>query len=369
MLSLLLDELKLIKEKFGDERKTRVIKAKIGEFSEEDLVPKEDVIITVTHSGYIKRMPPGTYKSQQRGGKGVTGMTTKDDDAVKSLITASTHDSLLIFTNKGKVFKLKVYELPTGSRQAKGQAIINLIAIEQGESIQSIIPVSDKLEDIKDKYIALATKEGTVKKTAVSQFQNIRSTGIIAIILNDNDEVVWGDITPGNRDLLLVTYFGKSIRFPETQIRDTARDTKGVRGILLQKGDYLTSVEAIDSEVKPPDDKRKKFFHDLLVITQKGMGKRTPVTEYPVQNRGGQGVKVMNLSPKTGNLAAAFAVKENVDQIFITTKFAQMVKLPVQNIPQLKRPTQGVILMRFAKNGDSVVAATAMEKDEADTLN
>lgn len=366
ILTTITTELKSVKAKYADSRLTRLVKSKIGEFSEEDLVASEDVIITLTQSGYIKRLPPATYKSQQRGGKGVTGMTTKDDDAVKSLVSANTHDNLLIFTNKGKVFKLKVFELPAGSRQAKGTSLINLIAIEQDETVQSIIPVSAKLDQIKDKYITLATKQGTVKKTAVSEFQNIRSTGIISIILNEGDEVVWGDITEGRRDLLLVTYFGKSIRFPETQIRDTARDTKGVRGILLQAGDYLVTVEAIDPQVTPPEDKRKKWFHDLLVITEQGMGKRTPVTEYPSQNRGGQGVKVMNLSSKTGNLAAAFSVNQDIDQIFITTKGAQMVKLPVQNIPQLKRPTQGVILMRFAKPGDNVVAATAIATEAAE---
>jgi DNA gyrase subunit A len=294
-------------------------------------------------------------------------MGTKDDDAVSHILSASTHDNLLIFTSKGKVFKLKVFELPEASRQAKGQAIVNLLAIEPDETIESVIPVSSKLEVIQDKFITLATKNGLVKKTAVSLFQNIRSTGIIAIILDPSDSLVWGDITPGNRDLLMVTYQGKSIRFPETQIKSTARDTKGVMGIRLAKDDYVVTVESIDTQVEKPDDKRKKFFHDLLVITEKGMGKRTPFDEYPLQNRSGQGVKVMNLSPKTGNLAAAFSVTPAIDQIFITTKAGQIVKLPLSGIPQLTRPTQGVILMRFAKAGDTAVAATAIEKDSYET--
>ncbi len=293
-------------------------------------------------------------------------MTTKEDDAVNHILAANTHDNLLIFTNKGKVFKLKVYELPEASRQAKGQAIINLLSIDQDEQVQSIIPISSKLEDIKDKYICLVTRQGLVKKTAVSLFQNIRSTGIIAIILEDGDSLVWGDITTGNRGLLLVTYEGKSIHFPETQIRSTARDTKGVMGIRLSSKDYVVAVESInpDDTNAQPDDKRRKFFHDLMVITEKGMGKRTPVTEYPVQNRGGPGVKVMNLSEKTGNLAAALGVTQEIDQIFITTKSGQIIKLPLKNIPQLKRPTQGVILMRFTHPDDRAVAATAIEKDE-----
>ncbi len=362
MLDVIIEEIDTLTQKYSDERRTRLVKGKIGEFSEEDLVPSEDMVITLTQSGYIKRQPPSTYRSQHRGGVGVTGMTTKEDDAVRYILTANTHDHLLVFTNKGKVFKLKVHELPSGSRQAKGQAIINLINIEQDERIQSIIPVSSKLEEIKDKFITLATKQGIVKKTAVQQFQNIRTTGIIAIILNDGDELVWGDITSGQRDVLLITHQGKSIRFPEAQIKSTARDTKGVKGISLSASDFVVAVEAIEPKVNRPEDKRFKFFRDLLVITEKGMGKRTPFEEYPNQNRAGQGVKVMNITPKTGNLAAAFAVDQSIDEIFITTRLAQIIKLPLKNIPELKRPTQGVILMRFAKSGDGVVAATAVSK-------
>lgn len=364
MLDVIVDELKEIKKNYNDERRTKLIRSKLGEFSEEDLVPAEDVVVTITQSGYIKRMPPSSYRSQRRGGKGVSGMTTKEDDTIKHILTANTHDNLLVFTNKGKVFKLKVFELPAGSRQSKGQAIINLINIEQGERLQNIIAVSSKLADIKDKYIALATKKGLVKKTAVSQFQNIRTTGIIAIILNEDDQLVWGDITTGERDLLIVTHQGKSIRFNETEIRSTARDTKGVKGINLKKDDYVVAVEAINVKVKPPTDKRRRFFRNLLIITSKGMGKRTSFDEYPKQKRGGQGVKVANLSPKTGNLAAALAVTQNTDQILITTKAAQIIKLPLKNIPQLKRPTQGVILMRFGKKNDHVVAATAVDIEE-----
>lgn len=361
MLAVLGDEIKELANTYGDDRRTKLVKGKIGEFSEEDLVPLEPCVITLTESGYIKRLPPSTYRTQRRGGKGVTGMTTKEDDAVTQILSASTHDNLLVFTNKGKVFKLKVHELPSVSRQAKGQAIINLIDIEQDEQVQSLITVSSKLEDIKDQYICLVTRRGTVKKTAVSEFQNIRSSGIIAIILESDDNLVWSGLTNGKNDLLLVSYTGKSIRFNEDQIRSTARDTKGVRGILLKDDDYVIAVESIDPHPNIPEDKRKKWFHDLLVITEKGMGKRTPYSEYPVQNRGGQGVKVMEVTPKTGNLAAAVGVTQDIESIIITTKEAQIIKLPLKNIPELKRPTQGVILMRFAKDGDQVVAAAPVE--------
>jgi DNA gyrase subunit A len=364
MLEVMSDEIKEVAANFHDERRTKVVKNKIGELSEEDLVPLEANIITLTESGYIKRLPPSTYKVQHRGGKGVNGMSTKEDDAITHILSATTHDNLLVFTNKGKVFKLKVHELPQGSRQAKGQAIINLINIEQNEQVQSLIAVSSKLDEIKDQYITLVTKKGTVKKTAVSEFQNIRTSGIIAIVLEGEDSLVWSGLTNGQRDILLVSHTGKSIRFPEAQIRSTARDTKGVRGILLKNSDFVIAVESIDPHPQTPEDKRKKWFHDLLVITEKGMGKRSPYDEYPVQNRGGQGVKVMEMTPKTGNVASAIGVNQTIDSIIITTKEAQIIKLPLRNIPQLKRPTQGVILMRFAKEADTVVAATAVEIDE-----
>lgn len=366
ILAVISDELANLKAKYKDTRRTQLIKQSLENFSEEDFIPAEDVVITVTQTGYIKRMPPSFYRSQQRGGKGVSGMATKEDDTIKHILSANTHDFLLIFTNKGKVFKIKVFELPMGGRLAKGQALINLINIDQGEEIQNIITMSGKFEDIKDKYITLATKQGLVKKTSVAEFQNIRVTGIIAIVLNEGDELVWGDITPGNRDILLITRQGKSIRFPETQIKSTARDTKGVKGIDLSQNDYVCAVEAIVPEIKKPDDKRKKFFHDLLVITEKGMGKRTEFGEYPRQNRSGQGVKVMHLTDKTGNIAVAMAVNQDIDQVIITTKAAQTIKLTLNNIPQLKRPTQGVILMRPVRPGDVVIAATAIEKSAAD---
>lgn len=291
-------------------------------------------------------------------------MTTKDEDPVAQILTANTHDNMLVFTNKGKVFKLKVHELPEGSRQAKGTNIINLLNVEQNELIQSIITAGSKLEDIKDKFITLATTHGLVKKTAVSHFQNIRQSGIIAIDLNEGDELVWSNITDGNKHIILITHQGKSIRFTERQIRPTSRDTKGVKGITLNKDDYVIAVRHLEPNPQKPEDKRRKFFHDLLVITEHGYGKRTPFDEYPAQNRGGQGVKVANLTDKAGNVVAALSVDQNIEEILITTQEAQVIKLPLKNIPQLKRPTQGVILMRFSKKGDGVVAAATIKRDE-----
>ncbi len=365
ILAVISQELAQLKEKYGDERRTKLVKGKIGEFNEEDLIAPEENIIAVTETGYIKRMPLGTYKSQRRGGQGVSGMTTKQEDALKYLITANTHDNMLIFTNTGKVFKLKVFEVPEGSRQAKGQAIINLINITQGETIQAIITNSDKLAESQDQFILLATRKGLVKKTSVKEFQNIRQTGIIAITLKDNDELVWGNLTDGKDHIILVSHHGKSIRFSEKDIRATARDTQGVRGILLKADDFVVAAESLNPQQQKPADGRKKFFRDFLIITQKGIGKRTPVTEYPVQKRGGQGVKVANLSPKTGNVACAQIVTQKDIEVVITTTKAQVIKLPLRNIPQLKRPTQGVILMRLGKTDDQVsAAATISEPDE-----
>jgi len=363
ILGVITTELTELEAKYGDERRTRVVKNKIGEFSEEDLIAAEDNIVTITTTGYIKRMPTGTYRSQRRGGKGVTGMTTKEEDSIRYLITANTHDNMMVFTNQGKVFTLKVHELPEGSRQAKGQAIINLINIDQGEEIKAIITTSSKLDEVKDQYITLATKKGLVKRTSVSQFQNIRVSGIIAITLKDGDELVWSKLTKGQDHIILVSYHGKSIRFPESDVRPTARDTQGVRGILLGKDDYVVAAEALDPEAQKPADGRRKFFRDFLIVTEKGLGKRTPVVEYPLQKRGGQGVKVASLSDKTGRVACAKVVTQQDKEAVITTTKAQVIKLPIKNIPQLKRPTQGVILMR-SKLGDTVAAVTTIELEE-----
>ncbi len=364
ILEVIASELAALKETYGDPRLTRVVKGGVGEMNEEDFVAKEETVVTFTQSGYVKRLPPSTYKSQRRGGKGVSGMSTKEDDVITHIFMANTHDNLLVFTNKGKVFRLKVYELPEASRQAKGQNIINLINIDQDEVIQSVIPISGDLTNHQEKFIALATRKGVVKKTSITEFQNIRTTGIIAIILNPDDSLVWGDITSGNRDMLMVTNLGKSIRFSEQEIRSTARDTKGVRGIELKNNDFVVAVEAINTTVQAPEDRRRRFFHDLLIITQKGMGKRTPFDDYPKQKRGGQGVKTANITPKTGNIAAAMSVTQTVEQVLITTSAGQVIKLPLRNIPQLKRPTQGVILMRLNKAADKVVSATAVDADE-----
>ena len=331
---------------YGDKRKTKLVKGKIGEFSEQDLIANEATVITLTQTGYIKRYSPSALRSQHRGGKGAIGIKTKEEDAVHSILTVNTHDSLLLFTNQGRVFKLKAFEIPESGKQAKGTALVNLVNLKGGETVRSIL-ILDEVGD-KDCFITLATRNGLVKKTAVKLYQNIRQNGIIAILLKDNDELVWGKVTNGQHDLMLISYQGKSIRFSETEVKSSNRDTQGVKGIELKKDDYVVGVEALGADTEQ---------RQLLLVTENGLGKRTDLAQYPVQKRAGQGVKVAEITKKTGNVVAAMLVTEVNKEIVLTTESGQMIKMPLTDecIPVLTRPTQGVILMR-PKAGDKVVA-------------
>jgi len=362
VLQIIKDELKELSEIYGDPRKTKIYKNAVGEFSEEDLIPNEETIITLTKTGYIKRMPIDTFKSQRRGGKGVAGMTIKDTDEVSLLTAANTHDSLLVFTSKGRVFSLKTWELPEGSRISKGQAIINLINIETDETIQSLLPVNKEVFSNKF-FLFFTTKDGTVKRTKIGDYQNIRNNGLIALKLERADQLVWVNRTVGTDHILLVTKHGKSIRFPEGDVRATGRDTMGVRGIMLASEDYVVAMKSFDPTTIS-ENKKKKIFTDLLIVTEKGMGKRTPLTQYPTQKRGGQGVKVAEIADKTGLIANALSITEKDVELLITTREGQAIKLPIRNIPQLQRSTQGVILMRFGKSGDSVAAVATVSDTE-----
>jgi len=362
ILKVIKDELAALKDKFGDERRTKVYKQGIGEFSEEDLIPSEDTVITVTATGYIKRQNPSVFRAQHRGGKGVTGMSTKDEDEIAQILVANTHDDIYFFTDRGRVFRVKAFDLPEGSRQAKGQAVVNLINIEQGESLQAVLALG-KSEGYKS--LLMATHRGTVKKTRLSEFESIRQSGKIAIKLDKDDSLRWVQPTTGTDHVLLVSHDGKSIRFKEEDVRSTARDTMGVRGIDLKTGDYVVGMEVFPSTKQAPADRRRKTFSDVLIITDNGMGKRTGVKEWPLQKRGGQGVKPSEITPKTGKIVSCIAVDEVVDQVILTSRSAQVIKLPIRNIPQLGRATQGVILMRFAKKGDTVAAVTCLEKENS----
>ena len=361
MLSVLKTENKEIMEKYSDNRKTKIYIRGLEDFSEEDLVPNEPALVILTKTGYIKRVPKETYHSQKRGGVGVVGMTTKTEDEIESIISVDTHDELLFFTNKGRVFKNKVWELPEGTRQAKGQAIVNLINIVQGETIQTVLPISKNADT---KFILLATRNGVIKKTSIDKFKNIRQSGLTAIKLDPNDQLTWAKLTTGNSQVFLVTHDGKCIRFNEQDARPMGRHTRGVRGIFLKDNDYLVSMDIIPSGIK--SQKNKDEFRHLLVVTENGIGKRSDVYLYPIQKRGGIGIKVSNLSTKTGKIAAAQVVSETDDQVILVSKKAITIKLPLKNIPTLNRNTRGVILMRFKINDDKVNAMTVLEKRDSE---
>ncbi len=365
MLGLIKNELLEIKEKYGDERKTKVYLKRIGEFSEEDLVPNEEAIVTITRAGYIKRLPRATFKSQRRGGKGVTGMKVKEEDEIEHLHVAETHDFLLCFTDKGRVFQVRVWDLPEGTRQAKGQAIINLINILPGEKVEAILIRKPKAED--QKYIVLATQKGLVKRTHIRQFQNIRNSGIIAIRLEKDDRLVWAKITDGNSQIILITHDAKGIRFKESDMRHMGRATKGVRGVNLKSGDYVVGIDAIPAkkDIKTKEGSRRKPFRHLLIASEKGKGKRTDVYNFPLQKRAGVGVKAMAINDKTGKLACAKIVNEEINEIILTSKEANVIRLPLKNIPLLGRATQGVILMRFKdKASDHIAAMACLDRDK-----
>ncbi len=363
VLEVIVKELTELKEKYKDERKTKIFKQKIGDFSEEDLIPKEETLITITKTGYIKRLSRSTFKSQRRGGKGVVGMTTKEEDEIKHVVSATTHDKILFFTDRGKVYGTKVWEIPETSRQSKGQALVNILDLEQGEVIKSVLA----MREMNENFLMMATSLGTVKKTKLSEFKNLRSNGLIAIKLDEGDSLVSVLPTSGNDHVLLLTKGAKAIRFSEKNVRDMGRATTGVKGIRLEKSDRVIAMEVFPEKEVVPDDRRKKFFRDILTVSEKGLGKRTPVRLFPVQKRAGKGVKAAQISEKTGKLASAIMITQNFEQVVITSKHGQVIKLPIKNIPTLGRATQGVILMRFTSKSDSVAAVAALEKVSEET--
>lgn len=354
ILAVIKEELLELKEKYGDDRRTRVYKQKIGEFSEEDLIAEEPVIVTITRGGYIKRSSVDAFKTQGRGGKGVTGMTLKEEDAIKQIFQASTHDNILFFTNRGRVFQLKVHELPEGSRQAKGQAVINLINIEQDEVITSTLSYSGKTKP-DGQFLFMATRKGVVKKTPLAAYAAIRRNGIIAINLQVGDSLGWVQMTSGGDQILLVTRNGMSIKFKETDVRPTGRDTSGVVGIKMKGEDELIGMDLANNETS------------FIVVLEKGFGKKTSVSSWPIQGRGGQGVKAAEVTDRTGKIMAARAVTNDLEDLIITSNAGQVIKLPISEVPSLGRQTQGVILMRFSdKNAKDYVttAATLLPEDK-----
>ena len=342
------EELLEVKDKFGDDRKTKIIAAE-GEFEIEDLIKEEQTVITLSHFGYIKRMPIDTYKSQKRGGKGITGMTTREEDFVKQIFTASTHDTLLFFTNKGKVYRLRGYEIPEAGRTARGTAIVNLLSVDRGEKVSAVITLSNFAEG---KYLLMATKNGTIKKTPLNEYNSVRKSGLQAITLKENDELIDVRMTDGQDNVVLVTHQGLCITFKEDDVRPMGRVTQGVIGIKLNEGDEVIGMEPIIEGSKAT----------LLAITENGFGKRTELDEYRVQARGGKGVLTYKITPKTGKIVGIRIATGNEDVMLITNT-GTIIRLKVKDISVLGRSTQGVTLMR-TKDDCKVVSIETLEPEE-----
>jgi len=354
-ISLIKEELTTIKDKFGDERRTKVIKGGIGEFNEQDLIANEQTLIAVTGSGYIKRISPNTYKTQIRGGKGVVGMKTKDEDEVSLLRLADTHDKILFLTTQGKIYQKHVWDIPEGSRTSKGTAIVNVLDMSTGESLEEIITISKDIEEKKNElYLLTATSRGQIKKTSLAEFENIRRTGIIGMGMKEGDKLVRAMLTTGTNDVILVTAKGKSIRFKEEDVRPMGRSASGVRGIKLRKDDYVVSMEII---AESADTQR------LLTVMANGYGKSTYLKQYSSQNRSGSGVKAANVTKKTGNIVAVKILSDDSGDIILTSEQGQVIRLKAIAIPTLNRDTLGVILMRL-KPEDKVSAVSVFEKEE-----
>lgn len=350
VLKVIKDELLYLKEKYGDERKTQIIKSKPGEITEEQLYENKETIVVLTKEGYIKQVPKGTFRVQNRGGKGVTGLERKETDNVQTILSAMTHDYLLFFTNQGRVFKNRVWEIPQGTRQAKGKALVNYLNLRPDEKITSLLSYSVKeIEEEKNLYILMVTKKGTVKKTPFEEFANIRSNGIIAIKLEKDDELIRSLITDGKNNVILVSAHGKAIIFKEEEVRPTGRSSMGVKGIELEQGDYLCSSDIFSLE---------KMVKNILVIGENGIGKKTPLSLFRGQHRGGKGVKIASVDEKLGKIAFAEIIEDEKKELIITSKFGQVVKIPINSIPKRSRTAKGVILMRFSKKDDAIASAT-----------
>ena len=340
-------ELLEIRDKFGDERLTKIAAAE-GEFEDEDLIKEEQTVIALTRLGYIKRMPVDTYKSQKRGGKGITGIATREDDFVKEIFTASTHDTILFFSNKGKMYRLRGFEIPEAGRTAKGTAIVNLLNLEGGEKISAIIPIQNFAEG---KYLLMATRNGLIKKTPLAEYDSNRRTGLLGITLKEDDELIDVRMTDGEDNVVLVTRKGMSITFDEKDVRPVGRTAQGVIGMRLDDGDYIIGMEPIISGSKAT----------LLAITENGFGKRTELDEYRVQNRGGRGVITYKITPKTGEIVG-IKIVTGVEDIMLITDTGTIIRLNTGEISVLGRSTQGVTLMRT--NDGKVVSIEKIVEQE-----
>lgn len=351
VLEIISEELQEIRERFSDERRTEIV---LGEESilDEDLIPQEEVVITITHTGYIKRLPLTTYRSQKRGGRGVIGMDTKDNDFVEHLFVTNSHHYLMFFTDRGKAYRLKAYEIPELGRTARGTPIINLIQIEQGETVNAVIPV-ERFDE--DKYLFFATRSGVVKKTPIEDYINIRKGGLIAVHLREDDTLIDVKLTDGQQEVIMGTAQGMSIRFSENDVRSMGRAATGVKGITLDAGDQVIAMDVIVPE------------RDILIVTTNGYGKRTPASEYRIQSRGGKGIKTINVTGKNGAVVSLKVVKDDEDLMIITSS-GTLIRTSMSGISTMGRNTQGVKLISIRED-DSVATVCRSDKSEEEPEN
>ncbi len=350
---IIIKDLKRIKKEFGDERRTKVYKRKVGDFSQRDLVPKKETFITLTQGGYIKRISPKAYKIQRRGGKGIIGMKTVGKDVISKFFTTNTHDNLLFFTDKGKVYKVPAFEIPKKGRVTKGRGLANFLEISSDEDILSVMPLTKEEEEARKGYLTMVTEKGQIKRTALKEFKNIRRSGLIAISLKKGDTLKKVKKTSGEEEILLVSKKGKSIRFKEKEIRAMGRSASGVIGMDLKKGDEVVGMSVISKK------KKKKAKRTLLVVSEKGYGKKTPLKRYKAQKRGGVGLKTMNLKKKTGEIAASKLLTKDDEDLIVISEKGKVIRMKTKSISQLGRNTQGVRIMKLNKN-DKVVSVACL---------
>jgi len=350
-------ELKELKEKFGDERKTKVFSQPIGEISEEDLIPQEETIITLTQGGYIKRINPQIYKIQKRGGKGIIGMKTLQDDVVEHFLLCQTHDSLFFFTDSGKVFRTPVYEIPEGTRVARGRGLLNFLELSNTEKVLSLLTIGkeDTEQGIKD--LVMITKNGIIKKTNLEEFKNVRRSGLISIKLKRDDLLKKVVKSTGNDEIIITTKKGQAIRFKEKEIREMGRPASGIRGINLRKGDKVAGMDIIKSPNQK--DKNQKLQQYLLVVMENGYGKKTDIKEYRLQKRGGTGIKTANITSKTGEIIYSTILTGGEEDLIVISQKGHVIRTNISSIPKLSRATQGVRIMKLDDN-DKVASATCI---------
>ena len=366
ILGVIKTELAYLKAKFGDERRTKVFASPVGEFKEEDLIPEEDCIITLTEGGYIKRMNPKNYKAQLRGGKGVSGITTREEDEVKYLASVNTHDNLLFFTNTGRVFQTKSYEIPEASRVARGQAVVNFLELGPKEEVSALVALKENLKNKKkgevktaagigeENYLVMATKNGIIKKTAIGDFANVRRSGLIAIGLDKDDLLRWVKPSSGTDEIILVTAKGQSVRFKEKDARSMGRAAGGVRGLRLKKGDIVVGMDVISTKVKAGNAKP-----ELLVVMENGYGKKTELKQFKIQRRGGSGIKAAQVTPKTGQIVVAKILAGGEEDIIAISQHGQVIRTSLSSISLLGRATQGVRIIKLDE-GDKVASVTCL---------